>query len=336
MTYTVTVGGHIGHGATPYVTELAFTLVNTADGTTTYGPFTVDIGTAVATFSVTVAGVYAVHAHDTHSPPRIIDQYCSQGAIHLAGFGDPTTAAATVPLTVTSGDISGGGTTTFDASDLTDLALPAGNFAGHVYVADNSTDWHFQGPGLYTVDVMTGAGTVYHTGQEHYTPELIADSNDGPGVFLVPVPADGTHFAIRVTRVADAAVTWLMGWTPSAPEGGSGSSFAGATKFVYEPTTDPFDDRQMQVGHETDPDNYPGYLVLFADTATFTVPVVHPTWPVGLGAEPLNVQIGMVATLTADYVPAPLPSHFTDPQVRARRLSLIMPAPSLDGRGRPT
>lgn len=52
-------------------------------------------------------------------------------------------------------------------------------------------------------------------------------------------------------------------------------------------------------------------------------------------SQALNIGVGLEAVLRTDPPPV-LPSHFTDSQVRARRLSLIMPTPTLDSRGRPT
>jgi hypothetical protein len=52
-------------------------------------------------------------------------------------------------------------------------------------------------------------------------------------------------------------------------------------------------------------------------------------------SQALNLDLDMSAVLRVDP-PTYLPSAFTDPQIRARRLSLIMPTPTLDSRGRPT
>lgn len=79
-----------------------------------------------------------------------------------------------------------------------------------------------------------------------------------------------------------------------------------------------------------------------AATASMTAPRVRLTPLFGAydldanSSQALNVRVTMDATLVGDPLPSALPSHFTDPQIRARRLSLVMPAPSLDSRGRPT
>lgn len=52
-------------------------------------------------------------------------------------------------------------------------------------------------------------------------------------------------------------------------------------------------------------------------------------------SQALNIGVEMSATLRID-LPAELPSLYSDSQIRARRLSLVMPTPTLDSRGRPT
>jgi hypothetical protein len=79
-----------------------------------------------------------------------------------------------------------------------------------------------------------------------------------------------------------------------------------------------------------------------AATATMTAPRVRLTpiaTPYELDAnssQALTVRIEMSATADLDVIPVLPTSHWTEAQVRARRLSLIMPTPSLDSRGRPT
>lgn len=52
-------------------------------------------------------------------------------------------------------------------------------------------------------------------------------------------------------------------------------------------------------------------------------------------SQALNIPLGMSAVLETDVLPL-VPSGFVEAKIRARRLSLVMPTPTLDSRGRPS